>query len=160
MDKYEVCKKDATHESDKVLENHYNETLSAFGFEQFGEMLNSGASELKIENGHLVGQPTRMVPTGSLTLEQSHQDFSQLNAVNQVKMIKLCDRVAYGFELMAEYDGFANSEEVKDAAYRKFKTEIHSMVPAPSLTHRVVKRRRDTFCGESPDDESKRQRRM
>ena len=70
------------------------------------------------------------------------------------------------FELFAEYDDFANSDELNNAAYRKFKNDMVSLLPVqPTLSKRVVslsqkgldalksvspKRMRQVLCGESP----------
>lgn len=107
-----------------------------------------------------------MVTPGTLTLEESPGHFSQLDGPSQVRVIKLCDRIAYVFELFAEYDDFANSEEVGNAAFRKFKNDMVSLLPVePTLSERVVslsqkgldvlkgvspKRMRQVLCGESP----------
>ena len=66
------------------------------------------AGELKLEAGKLVGHPTMMVKPGTLTLEESPGDFSQLDGPSQVRVIKLCDRISYVFDLFTEYDDFAN----------------------------------------------------
>ena len=107
-----------------------------------------------------------MVKPGSLTLEQSPGDVSKLDGSNQVRVIKLCDRIAYVFDLFTEYDEFANSDELNNAAFRKFKSDMISLLPVePTLSERVIeggklvlgafksvspKRVRQALCGESP----------
>ena len=117
-----------------------------------------------------------MMAAGTYTLNGCHDNFSKLNAVNQVKVIKLCDRIAFVFEIIAEYDEYANLDERENAAYRNdFKAKLLELAPPePSYAAQVVetgkqvmsvlrtspKRVRKALCGDSPcsDDEPETKR--
>jgi hypothetical protein len=81
VQKYRRCIKEESHESDRVIDTHYNEELTQFGLPQYGLILNSGSGTLKLESGCLVGHLTAMVTPGTYTLEQSPGDFSKTELV-------------------------------------------------------------------------------
>ena len=80
-----------------------------------------------------------MVKPGFVKLEQCPGDFSKLDGPSQVRVIKLCDRIAYVFELFTEYDDFANSDELNNDTFRKFNmNDMISLLPVQrSLSERV-----------------------
>ena len=130
---YTSCKKEESNESDTVVEKHYNETLTSFNIAQFGKILNSGPDRLRIENGRLWGHPTRLSEPRTSNATDSYDDFSKQTAPEMVKTIKLCDRIAFVFEMMAKYDARSNEYERNDASYREFKCRMMGLIPVNTL---------------------------
>ena len=180
-DEYDLKRTAQSTLTDGIVERNYTEIVTRYDFTEWHDILNSSKEEMRwvkrlTNRGtrvkwELTGYPTYLVAPGSLTLNDCHSDLSQLNFHNQVKAIKWCDQIAMNFELIDdyEYDHQHNMDVLQNAAYRKFKEKLFSIVPEPptrmeemletgkqmvkngmEVIRESPKRVRQAWCGGSP----------